>query len=345
MENSSIYANIVNSNNLIQNTLNVCYVCIIINLVIWFIDNTKNNNFKKDEEKKEKQEKERPKFGLIEIIGSLFACAILIYVVILICKYDYFVTFLSIPSLILIVYIVYIKPMLKDEKAPFNYDYYSYGAMLTLLLSFVTKIDYEEYFSKIQSDGVSQVIVIIFLLFQIYSSMYCLIMNVYFVIKSLGKINVNKLNDKYDLFLNKMYDVLGFDNLNIYFNLTNSIVKKKSKFFISVLIIPYFLIDVFYCLFLYLLSILFTFVLSPILFFVRYLLKLIIKSTETNENHISYGIAKFISVFSIIIVYILLQMNSVFQTRIISVYEFFSTAILIPLILDSLINFRKKLNS
>ena len=342
MENSSIYASIVNSNIIIQFILYVCYACVFINFAIWFIDNKKHNGFDKEEEK---SKNEKTKFGLIELFGSLFSCAILIYVLISICKYGLFISILSIPSLIFITYLVYIKPMIKDEKVPFNYDYYSYGAILTVLLSFVTKIDYQEYFSKIQSDGVAQVIVIIFLLFQVYSSMYCLIMNLYFVIKNFEKINIYKLNDKYNLLLNKLYSFLSFDNLNIYFYLTNSIIKKQSRIFIILLVIPYFLVDVLYCILLYLLSLLFTFVLSPILFFIKYLLKLIIKSTKTNENHISYGFAKFISVFSIILVYILLQMNNVFQPRIISVYEFFSTAILIPLILDSLINFRSKLNN
>jgi len=334
MEKSLIYANIVNSNSLIEFILRVCYACIIINFVMSFFDNKKDNKLKEVKE-------EETKFGIIELLGCFVLLGLLILLVILLLKYNSFVAFFSIPSMILTIYIVYIKPMIKDENTPFDYDYGAYGTWLTFSLSCLMATDYEDYFSKIQEDGVAQVITIILLLFQIYTSMYCLIMNVYFVIKSLGKFKIEVWFEKYKNILNKLYDFLGMDSVKFSFDLSNEILKKKSKW----LIVLYFIIDVLKCFVMAVLSVFFSLVLSPILIFIKYLLSKLIKLTKTNENHTSYGIAKFISIFSIIVVYILLQMNSVFQTRIISVYEFFSTAILIPLILDSLINFRKKLNS
>lgn len=337
MNNAELYASIVNAKEIIQFILNISYVCLGINGINWFI-NIKN-------EKEVKSDLPNNRFGIIEFIGSIFIVSILIFLVFLICKNSKIISLLAIPSFILCFYIVYIKSMIKNDEKTFDYDYSSYGSLLVFTLTILNKFNFKDLFVNINNESSLQVVCIIIILFEIYAAFYCLLLNLYFVIKSLGKVGLEKLFNKYKVILKKINDLISFSEINLEFKYSNSAIEIKKTIKKILFFIPSFVYDVIRCCFIYVISIIFSFFLTPILFIIRSIFYYLVKISKTNENQVIYGITKMVSVFTIILVYILLQANIVFKQNIISVYEFISTAILIPIILEGLNYFKQKITS
>ena len=91
-------------------------------------------------------------------------------------------------------------------------------------------------------------------------------------------------------------------------------------------------------------SIIFMTTLGPILFLIRGIISVANKISKTNEYITSYKITKIVLIIGLLSVYIIVLINEkLFSVPIISIYEFISTSIIIPLILEELISL--KINS
>lgn len=340
MKNIDIYLKIIDANSIIKTIIFICLVCIVIDLIISTISFFKKDNIIVSCKEKTKK---KFKFGVIEIIGCFILLPLIIYLIFPILKNTLITTILTIPSFILLFYTIYIKPMVDDKISTFKFDYSLYGSALVILLQSLIKIDLKTSFLKIINESELQIICIIILLFELYTSIYCLILNIYFVIKNLNKIGISTLEKKYNKLVNNLSNLLHYNKITLEFALANKLIKNYSKIKKIILFIPYFSLDIIYCFSKYILSVMFSFILNPILIILKSIISKLTELSETNENQISYGIAKIVSTFSIIIVYMLLQMNEIFQPRIIATYEFIASVILIPIILDGLLSLKSQL--
>lgn len=330
------YVQILNSNSLINMILNICYLCIIINFIIWAFGN-KDKNDDKDKNNEEQN------FSGIDVFGNLLALIIVIIIIILLTKTSFF-NIAGIPLIFTMIYILYIKPMIKIENEKFNYEYYSYGAILTISLSIIQKIDYNKYLESINSHGIIELITIITLLMQIYLVMYVLLLNIYFVIKNLEKINIKVFLKKYTKVENKLIDKFYIDNMDLKFKKTQFYCSENKNIKTILRVIVFFILNLIISVLKQFLTIIFSIFVLPILYFINFIIKLLIKISHTDINKVNYSITKVISVISFITTYIILQINTIiFQPKIISVYEYISTAILIPIILESIMTLKGKI--
>ena len=90
-------------------------------------------------------------------------------------------------------------------------------------------------------------------------------------------------------------------------------------------------------------SVVLSMILKPFFIIINFIFSKIFQLSNTNENQINYGITKIVWTLSIIFVYIILQMNNIFQSKIINTYEFISSVIIIPIILETLISLKEKI--
>ncbi len=337
-----LYKSIVDANSLINFIIYFSAGCIVINFIISLIHDIRRKNNRNNSANDNKKESEK-RLSIIEFIGGISIVLILTPIFAKISKY---ISFMYIPSIILFFYIVYIKPMTTDKPSAFKFDYYEYGAVVTWALFIFSKMNYNDLFISITSEGSLQVICILILLFEIYSSFYCLLLNIYFVIKNLKKINIDIVINKYENLIKLVYSKFGFNNLILKFDNTSKLVYNKHNSITKkiLLFLPNFILDTFICTFKYTISLFLSMILKPFFTIISFIFSKIIQLSNTNENQINYGLTKIVWTFSIIFVYIILQMNSVFQARIINTYEFISSVIIIPIILEALISLKEKIN-
>ena len=337
-----LYKNIINVNSLINFIIYFSICCIIFNFIISLIHDIKSKNNAINNNKGENEKT----INIIEFIGGIsIALLLTICLKSIITKIIKYISFMCIPSIVLLFYIVYIKPMTTDKPSAFKFNYYEYGSVVTWALVFFSKINYNDLFISITSEGLLQIICIIILLFEIYSSFYCLIVNVYFVIKNLKKVNISSFINKYEKLINLIYSKIDFNSIILKFNNTNKLVYNKHNSIIKkiLLFFPKFILDIIICTTTYTISLFLSIIIKPFCIIIDFLFSKIIQLSNTNENQINYGLSKIVWTFSIIFVYIILQINNVFQTKIINTYEFISSVIIIPIILEALISLKEKL--
>lgn len=339
---AELYAYITNFNDISITILNISLVCIIIYTIINFI-----NKHKDGKEKIVSSGNVKLEAGvtIIDLLGGIILSVLMILFSLYLIKIGKIISYIAIPSTIFIIYVVYLKPMLKLNEEPFVYNYSLYGFVLVIAIWINSKIDYLEYFQQIGNESVSQVMVIILVLIQAYTIFYCLIVNCYFLIKSLAKFNISKFEDSFSKFRKYLERNISYDNIELTFERTNELFYgDKKKILKLLLIIPFFIFDIICCMILYLLSYLFTTIINPICIFIKFIFKTLNKMSNTNENKINYGISKITLILSFVITYLLIQLNStIFQERIIATYEYISTTILIPVILESLLSMKGNL--
>ncbi|MGN1324706.1 MAG: hypothetical protein ACI4VR_05860 [Bacilli bacterium] len=334
---AEVYAYITNFNDVSDIILRISLVCIIIYTIINII---KKHKEKKVEVVNNKSVNLEKRITIIDFIGGITLSVLMILFSLYLIKIGKIISYIAIPSTIFIIYVVYLRPILKLNDEPFVYNYSLYGFILVMAIWINSKIDYLEYFQQIGNESVSQVMAIIFVLIQTYTIFYCLIVNCYFLIKSFAKFNISKFEDIFSKFRKHLERNISYDNIELTFEHTNELFYgDKKKILKLLLIIPFFIFDIIRCMILYLLSYLFTTIINPICIFIKFILKILNKISNTNENKINYGISKITLILSFVITYLLIQLNNtIFQERIIATYEYISTAILIPIILESLLS-------
>lgn len=226
MKNAEIYAYIANFNDTTNIILIISFIFIIIysfiNVLIKYKNGLKIENIvlKNDV-------KIRKNVTIIDILGAITLVVKLIYFLFYLFKIDKLISILSIPSTILIIYIVYVRPMIKLYNEPFKYNYTMYGLVLLVSIWINSKIDYIEYFRQSDSDSLSQVILIIIVLIQLYTTLYCLLVNLYFLLKSITYLNINKIK-KYFLNIVKCLDErFLYDNIDFSYKYSNSLIQNN----------------------------------------------------------------------------------------------------------------------
>ncbi len=341
MINKNLYVNVVSMIPFVNFVIYTSTICIMINYVISFTKTLQN--FKKGTNS-EQISKEKT-YSIIDMTGGIFIAIAFLTLMFQLMKIWKFISLMYFPSIILLFYTIYIKPM-TYKSSTFKFDYYEYGSIVTFSLIFFTKINYSELFNAFNSEGMLQGICIICLLLEVYTCFYCLMLNIYFLIKNLQKININRFIKKHKTVIKKFYDIFDFDNLILKLVNTNNLifnkdVKKSKKI---VLFFPNFIIDVISCFFKYTFFFFFSMTCKPFFTILDLIFSKVMRLSEVNENFANYGLSKLVWTFSIIIVYIILQINDIFQPKIINIYEFISSVIIIPIILEALISIKEKFN-
>lgn len=338
-----LYKGIINANFLFVFVIYFSFFCVIINFIISLICDIKENNIQNSTNSKEKENNKD--FNIVEFMGGigivlLFIC--LCSIITIISKYLFII---YIPFIILFFYMVYIHPMTTDKPSNLKLEYCEYGASVTFALLFFSKINYNYLFINIRSAALLQIICVFILLHEIYCCFYCLLLNVYFVIKNLKRINIYRFVIKYEKLKESIYSKVDFDKLFLQFNNTNSLFYNKhySKIKISLLFFPFLISDIIINSSKFIFFIFISIILRPFFTIFSFIFSKIIQLSNTNENQINFGLTKIVGTFSIILVYIIMQINNIFETRIVDTYEFISSVIIIPIILESLISLKQKL--
>lgn len=339
---AEVYTYIINFNDISDIIIKISFACIIIYTMINFITKFKS---KKVEILNDGNVKLENSITIIDFIGVIAVLVLVTLLLLYLSEIGKIISYIAIPSTIFIIYVVYLRPMLKLYDEQFIYVYSLYGFILVIAIFINSKIDYLEYFQQIGNESVIQVMAIILVLIQTYTIFYCLIVNCYFLIKSLAKFDVSKFEDIFSRFVKCLERNISYDNINLKFKYTNGLLYGSKKIILKLLLfIPFFIFDTIRCMALYLLSYLFSTTINPTCIFIKFILKFLGKISNINDNKINYGISKITLILSFVVAYLLMQLNNtIFQERVIATYEYISTAILIPIILEGLLSMKDNL--
>lgn len=349
MNNAEIYASLTDFSSIAKWSLNICIYVIITNALIYILKFL----FKKDKNSLILSQIKNmvKKNGIIDVIGaftSIVLAVAIMFSTFYFIKYSIVIKFLGISATLIIIYIIYIKPFISSKQEPFKFNYVEYGVFLTISLFIISKVNYLEAFKQMNSEGSAQVVVIIMCLIQTYITIYCLLVNIYLLLKNLSELSFNKLDGFIKKIFNYFNKNITSESIQLSYKHSNNLLNKSNKYKFWLLIIPFFIYDTLLCIMKFLKSIIFSLIFEQIYNILTGCISILSKISKTNENQINYGISKITSVIAFIFTYMLIQFynkeaNSIFQPRIISTYEFISTAILIPIILDGLLSIKDKL--
>ena len=326
------YTNLINSNNIIIISFLISLFCIITNKIIETIKEKRTT--KKEEIQNNKS------VSTLECLGIIISFIIIVIIIVFAYRSTIIKNIMYIPIMLFSIYVVYIMPIFKPELKKFEDEYSSYGAILTWGLIFFASTDITPLLNSIENKLSTETIVIIILFIQIYTSIYCIIINLYFVLKNIQfKFAVTKISK----LINKCYDITLLNNTNMEFNSIKLL--KERKIVNRLLLFPLlYILDILRQIITVLFSIIFMTTLGPILFLIRGIISVANKISKTNEYITSYKITKIVLIIGLLSVYIIVLINEkLFSVPIISIYEFISTSIIIPLILEELISL--KINS
>lgn len=338
MENVEKYINLINVDYILNYLSYICCFCVLFNFIISFINDLKSNN--NSTKTNEDNEPESLKMIIAKLISTCIILGLFFYLIFTIST---LLVIMYIPSMVFIIYIIYIKPMKLKKDTNFHFNYYSYGSILFTTTYFITKMNHADFLMEISDDRALQAASIIIVLIKIYCLIYCLILNIYFFIKSLNNFKIETFKEKYASIFYKYYNKFSLDNLTLDLKMTNKELNKKVTEN-RLLIFFCFFTDTTMGFLKLILSLLFQ-VTLPIYVVLESFFTLLIKIAKTNENHVNYKITKIVLTSTIIIVDIILQIEELFNSEIISIYEFIASVIIIPIVLDGLLTLKEKIKN
>ena len=245
--------------------------------------------------------------------------------------------FFYIPMYLLMIYVLVIIPIKNGQIGILKNSAYTVSAYLVVILNCVFEyhsITINWLYTNFNID-IFQSLFIIYFFIVFYLSLYCLFLNIYYINRALIICfkKPYKLLNRYFKYIDSKFD---YSNLTLKFEKYKKYKTKKnliSKIFVY---INYFILEIITNTVYYLLSIIYSFIIFPIIKIIYIIFKLFININDIKLEKTVYFSTKIILIISFIVEYILIQINPIFSDIIINVYEYISTAIMIPVILESL---------
>lgn len=284
-----------------------------------------SNNMKENEDESKEIPIIDPK-GHVSLINSIILMIIAFTIIILfVWHFKIYFSYLYIPTLIIAFYFIIIKPFISTEDKKLLCT--SYSALCCLFCSILQNIKYESITNFFSNTLLLKSIILIIILFKIYIFMFSILINIKYFLKLVKSILKPK-NIHYTL----------SEKLKISYNKSFNCRELKGKATIPV-IICYIFESIFNIIKLIINFINELFII-PILFIIRSILKSINIIILYDDGQFNFILCKFLLVVTFIVGYIVIIIDKSFPSEIINIYEYLSTAIIIPVLLDSAISYK-----
>ena len=317
--------------NIIENGIKLNSILAIISFVfgfILYIIELKNEP--------EQTNDEKVTINLTSIGGGIISGSIVVMLLLYILKYIN-ITFIYIPTYLLIIYVLVLIPIKNGQIGILKNSDYTASIYLVAILSFIFEyhsVTINWLYTKFNID-VFQSLFIIYFFVVFYLLLYCLFLNIYYI----NRIIIIFFKKPYQL-LNKSFKYidskLDYSNIILKFEKYKK-YKKKKNIILKILVYSYyFILEIITNTIYYILSIVYSFIIFPIIRMIYIVFKLFISIDNIKSEKTIYFSTKIILIISFIVEYILIQINPIFSGIIINIYEYISTAIMIPVILESL---------
>ncbi len=218
-----------------------------------------------------------------------------------------------------------INPLFKNK---LTFDYQKENTLLSLSLFieityFLTNFKIENISFILKNPILAQSAVILIVLMIIYLIIYMVLIDSSFIIFYLNKLYFNNIYKKAKKITDSIIKKYSFKSINEELN--------KDYKWNDILIFLILIIKI-------IIAIVMNFIIcSPVIIFNTLLKSINEKYNIISENNI-YSISKISLVITLIVVYAIIEISGDFSTSLISIYELTSSSILIPLILEKLIN-------
>ncbi len=304
----------------------ICMIICVAEAILYPFDKTK----KADEDENGAIPIIDPKghVNLVNLLILLILSLIIIIASIWYFKLDF--NYLYIPMLTIVIYFIILKSFISAKSD--NLQYTTYSSLCFCICYIVQSINYEFIIKSFSNTLLIESFVLLVLLTKIYIFLFSILINIrYFLklIKSVFKIKKLKFNLSEKLMI----------NYNKSFKYTKLKGAKKLLLFF---IYPYELIVNIIKLFSY--SI-YNVIILPIILIVGSLLKFVNIIINYDDGQFKFLICKMLLVITFIVVYIVIIINKGFTSKLINIYEYVSTAIIIPILLESIISFKNYISS
>lgn len=288
--------------------------------------------------KKSKEERSVKRNKKSQSDHSLFVVIMILFVLVVLTLIKPIGIIISFFSLFYIIYIFIITPIfdlplkiVKDNDYILYTDDYLLLSYLILIniYSFSTNDILNKIYLLSENEYIVQFIIIIALLIISFCMIYILTINLYWFIFHINTLLLNKFNNKLKYFIEKTQQKYGIERYDkelkkeFTFKQINTFMKLTVKLMLAILI------DI---------------IMINILNVVSIMIECILKITN-NSTNILYRVSKISIITSMFSTYVIVQINNSFKTPIVSIYELILTAIIIPIILEKLINQKTRRNN
>ena len=300
-----------------------------ITLSLYFVNIILNPLCRKSKNERSIKSTNENKEGEFE--HSLFIVIMILFVLVILTLIKPVRILISFFSLFYVIYIFIISPIfdlplkiVKDNNYILYTDDYLLLSYLILMniYSFANNNILDKICTLSNNEYITQMITIFALLIMSFCIIYILSINLYWFIFHINTLFLSKLNKKLKQFVCNTREKYGIEK---YENEINQNFKiKQFMSFIKLL-------------FKLLLSILIDIIMVNILNVISLMIDCLLKITN-NSNNILYRVSKKSIIISMFLTYIIIQINNSFSDSIIAIYELILTAIIVPIILEKLIN-------
>lgn len=229
-------------------------------------------------------------------------------------------------------YAIILKPfvLLKNN----NLEYTTYSSLSLIFCSLIQLIDYEKILNIISNKIVFELLMLFILVIKVYLFLFLILTNIRYFFKlltsiiKLKKINIclsEKLKIKYNLTFKYQHD------------------KNKKKIMIMLIYIYETIINIIKSIMFFINDIF----LNPTLFILNKIVKFLNIIIQSEDGSFNYLICKMLLVVTFISVHVYVNINNFLSLEVLNMFEYISTSIIIPVLLDSIIsynNYLKKIN-
>ena len=307
-------------------TMAICIIiCIGESILLPFSKNTKNEE---DENDQNRIVDPNGHVGTLKLIFlTLYVIFIIIY---FIWRLNLNITFLYIPMLLIAFYSIILKPFVLLENN--NLEYTTYSSLPMIFCSVIQLIDYEKILNVISNKIVVELLLLFILVIKVYLFLFFILINIRYFLKLLTsiikfkKINIclsEKLKIKYNLTFKYQHDKNKKKIMIILVYIYETIINiiKSIMFFIN---------DIF---------------LDSMLFILNKVVKFLNIIIKYEDGCFNYLICKILLVVTFISVHVYANINKFLSLEVLNIFEYISTAIIIPVLLDSIISYNNYLKN
>lgn len=238
---------------------------------------------------------------------------------------------LFIPMVIIFFGQIIIRPMLFLNKSPLFINCFNYSIFSLIIIIFLNKINVNSLFAIFHNSSIIMLFNVLLLMLKIYIYMFLTITNFTYFIKNLlsRKFLVKKIK----------FDVKS----KLKINLEKTFKKRNGGSRKSIIVFTIFyetLLNLIKMPLYYIVSIF----VEPIIAIICLFLEFIFYITSIQDERLHFLLCKIVLILTFVITYVIVLNNSNYSNNFVSIFGYISSAIIIPLILESINSYKNIVN-
>ena len=305
-------------------TIYICLCCMLVGTIL--------------EIKKNKNEAENENSNIVlldnvtKLEGLLLFMYMLAFLVYLVIKLGDYTAIIYFPILILGFGTLILKPFISRENTKLISNYSSYASLSCVFCVIIEPIPYEKLLNFVSEKSVIELLLIFIFCLKVYLYSYIIIANVLNIFRMLRSLLVFPKKES------KLFE----EKLKIKYDITNKFQNKKGIRMLGSIII--YIYETFKNMLKLFIIWFYEIFILPILFIIKLFFKKIASILNVDDGKINFLVCKIMLIITFIVAYYNIITTNIFSSKTIMIFEYVSTAIIIPIALDSIISYKKIFN-